>query len=112
MKNFVVSVVASIVASLFCFLFSAIVSSTALSLIMSVVGLLTLIAVIFVVHSRKKSKNPYLKVDIRNREIGLMPNCEKVTCKGVSILFPNYIIYLRKDGSKGRIHYSQVVIYM
>lgn len=112
MKNFVLSVVASLAASILLLAFPFFNSVVLLSVLSLIIGCVLLALTLFVVITRKRSKNPILKLKLREVQIGIMPNYERVICKGVPLLRPNYVKIKRSDGTTGTVHYSQVIIYI
>lgn len=112
MKNFVVSVVASLVASVFLLLFPFFNSVVVLSVLSLIIGSILLALTLFVAITRKRSKNPILKLKLHDAQIGIQPNYERVICKGVPLLRPNYVKIKHSDGTTGIVHYSQVIIYV
>ena len=112
MKNFVLSVAASLVASILLLVFPFFNSIVVLSVLSLVFGGVLLALTLFVVITRRRSKNPILKFGLSEVPIGLLPNNERVICKGVPLLRPNCVKFQRPDGTTGIVHYSQVIIYI
>ena len=112
MREFVLSIVASLVASAIFIGISFMISSVNGIVLSIFVGCCFLFFSLYLLIAWKHSKNPYKHIHISGAKAGLTTSPDKVTCKGVSILRPNYVRYVSDSGIHGYVHYSQIIIYL
>ncbi|MBR1922151.1 MAG: hypothetical protein IJ838_00155 [Paludibacteraceae bacterium] len=116
MKDFVIaflsSVASSIVLGIIAYVVSIIGEPMAIWIGLAFIAMCSLVFGTYILVVNLRSKNKIAKLLPKGAVVGIEPDYEKVRYDGIPLLRPDYIKFIRKDGTKGIIHHSSVIIFV